>query len=211
VSWILGTHDARSRFAVVNSLAWLATIEIGAAGGKEGMSDMAFLPFRDRSRIVLFRWPAVVAGLFVALGIHIVLTAFGLGVVFLQQQSVEGGGSMAVAGLMLWSGFAWLVASFIGGYVTAWVADASRYVESLFHGLVLWGALTFILMFLPPSAMGIGADTESLALPTLISSVAWFVAIGGLLSVGTTVWGAIIGSRVVAEVETKEASTYRAA
>jgi hypothetical protein len=211
VSWILGTHDARSRFAVVNSLAWLVTIEIGAAGGTEGMSDMAFLPFRDRSRIVLFRWPAVVAGLFVALGIHIVLTAFGLGVVFLQQQSVEGGGSMAVAGLMLWSGFAWLVASFIGGYVTAWVADASRYVESLFHGLVLWGALTFILMFLPPSAMGIGADTESLALPTLISSVAWFVAIGGLLSVGTTVWGAIIGSRVVAEAETKEASTYRAA
>ena len=32
-----------------------------------------------------------------------------------------------------------------------------------------------------------------------------------LLSLGTTVWGAIIGSRVVAEVETKEAGTYRAA
>jgi hypothetical protein len=91
------------------------------------------------------------------------------------------------------------------------VADASRYVESLFHGLVLWGAMTFVLMFLPPSTMGIGADAESFTLPSIVSSVAWFVAIGGLLSLGTTVWGAVIGSRVVAEVETKEASTYRAA
>jgi hypothetical protein len=172
---------------------------------------MPFLPFRDRARIVLFRWPAIVAGLSVALGLHIVLTAFGLGVVFLQQQSAEGGSSMAAAGLLLWSGLAWIIAGFIGGYVTAWVADSSRYLESLFHGLVLWGALTFILMFLPPSTMGIGAETEALPAPTIISSVAWFVAIGGLLSLGTTVWGAIVGSRVVAEVETKEAGTYRAA
>ena len=172
---------------------------------------MAFLPFRERARIVLFRWPAVIAGLFVALGIHIVLTAFGLGVVFLQEQSAESGSSMAAAGLLVWSGFAWVIAAFIGGYVTAWVADASRYVESLFHGLVLWGALTFILMFLPPSTMGIGLDTEALPTPNIVSSVAWFVALGGLLSLGSTVWGAIIGSRVVAEVETKEAGTFRAA
>jgi hypothetical protein len=172
---------------------------------------MAFLPFRDRAKIVLFRWPAIVAGLFVALGIHIVLTAFGRGVVFLQTESGEGGSSMAAAVLLLWSGLAWVTASFIGGYVTAWVADASRYVESLFHGLVLWGALTFVLMFLPPSAMGIGADVETLPALSVISSVAWFVAIGGLLSLGTTVWGAVIGSRVVAEVETKEPGTYRAA
>ena len=172
---------------------------------------MAFLPFRERARIVLFRWPAVVAGLSVALGIHIVLTAFGLGVVFLQTQSSEGGSSMAATGLLLWSGFAWVTAAFIGGYVTTWVADASRYVESLFHGLVLWGALTVILMFLPPTTMGIGADPESLPVPSVITSVAWFVAIGGLLSLGTTVWGAIIGSRVVEEVETKETGTYRAA
>jgi hypothetical protein len=172
---------------------------------------MAFLPFRDRARIVLFRWPAIVAGLFVALGIHIVLTAFGLGVVFLQSQSAEGGSSMATAVLLLWSGLAWITAAFIGGYVTAWVADASRYAESLFHGLVLWGALTFILMFLPPSTMGISAEAEPPLSPSIVSSVAWFIAIGGLLSLGTTIWGAVIGSRVVAEVETKETGTYRAA
>ena len=59
--------------------------------------------------------------------------------------------------------------------------------------------------------MGISTDSESPPALSLISSVAWFVAIGGLLSLGTTVWGAIIGSRVVGEVETKEAGTYRAA
>lgn len=172
---------------------------------------MAFLPFRDRARLVLFRWPAVLAGLLVALGVHIVLTAFGLGVVFLQAQSGDGGSSMAAAGLLLWSGFAWVIASFIGGYVTAWIADASRYMESLFHAFVLWGALTVALMFLPPSTMGIVPEGESLPPMSLISSVAWFVAIGGLLSLGTTVWGAVIGSRVVAEVESKETGTYRAA
>src|SRR5687767_10407734 len=99
---------------------------------ERGMT-MAFLPFRDRARIVLFRWPAIVAGLSVALGIHIVLTAFGLGVVFLQNQSAIGGSSLAAAGLLLWSGLAWVTASFIGGYVSAWVAAASRYVESVIY------------------------------------------------------------------------------
>ena len=173
---------------------------------------MAFLPFRDRARIVLFRWPAIGAGLFVALGIHIVLTAFGLGIVFTENRVSDGGGFAAV-GLLIWSGVAWMIASFIGGYVTAWVADASRYAESLFHGLVLWGVLTFVLMFLPPSTMGINAiESESLLLPTVLSSVAWFVAIGGLLSLGTTIWGAVIGSHVVAKAETEAAEeTYRAA
>jgi hypothetical protein len=170
---------------------------------------MAFLSFRDRASIVMFRWPAVVAGLFVALGIHIVVTAFGLGVAFADHGMQEG---MTSIGLLLWSGVAWIVASFIGGYVAAWIADSSRYLESLFHGLVLWGLLTFVLMFLPPSTMGVGA-TLSGAPPTanVISWVAWFVAIGGVLSLGTTIWGAIIGSRVVADVETKAADTYRAA
>jgi hypothetical protein len=172
---------------------------------------MAFLSFRDRATSLTFRWPAIVAGLFVALGIYIVLTAFGLGVVFLQDQSREGGSGMATAALLLWSGVAWITASFIGGYVTAWVADVSGYVESLFHGLVLWGALTFVLMFLPPTTMGISAESEMPVSLSLISSVAWFVAIGGLLSLGTTIWGAMVGSRVVAEVETKASGRYRAA
>ena len=175
------------------------------------VGTMAFLPFRDRTRIMQFRWPAIAAGLSVALGIHIVLTAFGLGVVFLQSQSAEGASSTATGALLLWSGLSWVMAGFIGGYITAWVADASRYVESLFHGLVLWGALTFILMFLPPSTMGITSEAEPALSPSTISSVAWFVAIGGLLSLGTTIWGAVIGSRVVAEVETKHTGTYRAA
>ena len=171
---------------------------------------MAFLPFRDRAKIVLFRWPAIAAGLFVALGIHIVLTAFGLGILFTESRSSDG--SSATTGLLIWSGLAWIAASFIGGYVTAWVADASRYAESLFHGLVLWGVLTFVLMFLPPSTMGITAgEPESLLLPSIFSSVAWFVAVGGLFSLGTTIWGAVIGSHAVAEMETKEAGSYRAA
>jgi hypothetical protein len=59
--------------------------------------------------------------------------------------------------------------------------------------------------------MGISADSEMPVSLSLISSVAWFVAVGGLLSLGTTIWGAMVGSRVVAEVETKASGRYRAA
>ncbi len=171
---------------------------------------MALMRFGERGKAPVFHWSAVAAGLFVALGVHIVLTAFGLGVAFLGSESGEGGGT--AVGLLIWSGVAWILASFLGGYVTAWVADSSRYIEGLFHGLVLWGAVTFVLMFLPPSTMGIGAvGSDSLPVSAVISSVAWFVAIGGLLSFGTTIWGAMIGSRVVERVETKAADSYRAA
>src|SRR5215813_2548178 len=167
---------------------------------------MAFLPFRDRMTIVMFRWPAIIAGLFVALGIHIVVTAFGLGIAFADRDPLHEG--MTSIGLLLWSGVAWIAASFVGGYVAAWIADSSRYLESLFHGFVLWGLLTFVLMFLPPSTMGVAATLSGVA-PT--ANVISLVAIGGIPALGTTLWGAIIGSRVVAEVETKTADTYRAA
>ena len=72
------------------------------------VGTMAFLPFRDRTRIMQFRWPAIAAGLSVALGTHIVLTAFGLGVVFLQSQSAEGASSTATAALLLWSGLCFM-------------------------------------------------------------------------------------------------------
>jgi|SRR5215217_6777492 len=171
---------------------------------------MTALGFRDRSRLPAFHWAAVGAGLFVALGIHIVATAFGLGVAFSSTTVMEEGG--AGIGLLLWSGLAWILGAFVGGYVTAWVADSTRYLEGLFHGIVLWGVLTFVLMFLPPSTMGVGSTLSDTTLsPAIISSVAWFIAIGGLLSLGTTVWGAVIGSRVVEQVETKSGESYRAA
>lgn len=171
---------------------------------------MAVSLVRDRKKLPAFHWPAVGAGLFVALGIHIVATAFGLGVAFARNGAMEEGpGSI---GLLLWSGLAWVTGAFVGGYITAWVADSSRYIEGLFHGLVLWGVLTFVLMFLPPSTMGVGATISDVAPSAIvISSVAWFVALGGVLSLVTTIWGALIGSRVVDEVETKPADSYRAA
>jgi hypothetical protein len=171
---------------------------------------MPLMRFGERAKLPVLHWSAVGAGLFVALGLHIMLTSFGLGIAFLGNDVAEGG--ITAVGLLFWSGLAWLAASFLGGYVMAWVADATRYVESLFHGLVLWGVLTFVLMFLPPSTMGIGTSgTDALLSPTVISSVAWFVALGGLLSLGTTIWGALIGSRVVEQVEGKTADTYKAA
>jgi hypothetical protein len=172
---------------------------------------MGIAKFIDRASLPMVQWPAVGAGLFVALGIHIVLTAFGLGIAFMGDDGIEGG--TAAIGLLLWSGLVWIMASFVGGYVAGWVSGSFRYVGGLFHGLVMWGVLTFVLMFLPPSTtMGVGAmGSDSAPSVPIISSVAWFVAIGGMLSLGSTIWGALLGSRVVEQVEAKTADTYRAA
>jgi len=171
---------------------------------------MIFLSFRDRSKLVLFRWPAVAAGLSVALGFHIVVSALGLGMAYAGAGSFRDGSTGYW--VLAWSAAAWLAAAFIGGYVTAWISDASSYVESVFHGLTLWGLLTVILMVLPPTAMSLGAMlAETVPSSEIVSFVAWFVAIGGLLSLGTTIWGSIIGRRVVETVEAKMTEGYRAA
>lgn len=162
------------------------------------------------TKVPVLRWSAVGAGFFVALSIHIVLTAFGLGVAFLGFDAPDG--RVTAGGLLIWSGFAWLVGSFIGGYVTAWLGETLRYLEGLLHGLVLWGTLTLMLLFLPPSTMGIGVvGSEALLEPDVISSVAWFIAIGGLLSLGTAIGGTVMGSRAMDQVEAQAAETQRAA
>src|SRR5215210_5606647 len=104
---------------------------------------MRIATFLRRGPLPIFQWSAVGAGLFVALGIHIVLTAFGLGIAFMGDDGMEGG--TAAIGLLLWSGLAWIMASFVGGYVAGWVSGSFRYVGGLFHGLVMWGVLTFVL------------------------------------------------------------------
>ena len=53
---------------------------------------MEILSFHDRARLVVFRWPAIGAGLFIALGVHIVLTSFGLGIAFFGSDVAEGYG-----------------------------------------------------------------------------------------------------------------------
>ncbi|HMU53375.1 MAG TPA: hypothetical protein PKA61_00125 [Nitrospira sp.] len=171
---------------------------------------MVFLSFRDRSKLVLFRWSAVGAGLCVALGLHIVASALGLGIAYAGAGSIAEGSTGYL--VLAWSGAAWLAAAFVGGYVAAWVADSSSYVESIFHGLTLWGLLTVVLMVLPPTAMSLGGMLAETVPPSeIVSFVAWFVAIGGLLSLGTTIWGSIVGSRVVESVEAKMTEGYRAA
>ncbi len=163
------------------------------------------LQFRERVPLQ-FHLPAVIAGLFVAVGIQIVCTAFGLGVTFFNKEATEDGAFSI--GLLVWSGLSWTIAAFVGGYVTAWVADSTRYVGGLFHGLALWGLLTFVVMFLPPST---SAAADTILSASVIASVAWFVSIGGLFSMGSSIWGAIIGSHVVEQVEAKKAETHRAA
>src|SRR5439155_1421676 len=70
-------------------------------------------------------WAGIWAGLFVGLGIQIVLTALGLGIGLIAS------GSSATdyiahlpKGVEVWSGLVWLLSAFLGGYVAAWMSGA---------------------------------------------------------------------------------------
>lgn len=154
-------------------------------------------------------WSSVAAGLIVAVGAYIVLNAFGLGVAFIGDALMEG---EVVLGLLLWSGLVWIAVSFLGGYVAAWSANAITYPESLFLGLVLWGSLTSVVLFLPPSTMALGTvGLDVVTSPAVIASVTWFVAGGGLVSLVTTVWGTLVGSRVAGRRQIARTEQSRAA
>lgn len=186
------------------------TVHSESNRSKKGRPIMVTTSFVERSKIPVFHWSGVIAGLLVALGVYIVCVAFGLGLTFAGNGVLDE--EIAGLGLFLWSSLGWSVAAFIGGYVTAWISAASRYGESLFHSLTLWGLMTCVLLLLSPNALGVGPTLAGAVLsPHLISFTSWFMAVGGVLSLGSTIWGGVTGSRVLRKADMKTTDSYRAA
>src|SRR5213593_4841600 len=82
-------------------------------------------------------WAGIWAGLFVGLGIQIMLTSLGLGI------GLTSSGSSATdyiihlpRGVEVWSGLVWLFSAFLGGYVAAWMSGAYSRSAGVFHGFV---------------------------------------------------------------------------
>jgi hypothetical protein len=81
-------------------------------------------------------WPAIFGGTFLALGIMLILSLFGLAV-------GTAAGSLATAGVKVWLGIWSLVTMFVGFFAGGWLAartsESQAKSDGRLHGLVVWG------------------------------------------------------------------------
>ncbi len=93
-----------------------------------------------QAQVPVFRWGAVFAGAFVALGLWVLLYAFGLavGLTSLDPNNPNVIGTWTG----IWSFVAPLIALFVGGLVAARGAGPVDRTVGLLHGAVVWGLTT---------------------------------------------------------------------
>src|SRR4051794_17786669 len=90
-------------------------------------------------------WPAVFAGLIIALAVELVLSVLGISIgatavnpLTADQSAAQGFG----IGAAIWLIVVTIISLFIGGWVAGRLSGFARSTEGLLHGLVTWGTLT---------------------------------------------------------------------
>ena len=118
-------------------------------------------------------WPAIFAGVVLAVSIQILFTLLGAGIGFGTVDVVRGSTPDA-SSLGIGAGVWWVVSSFvalfIGGYSAAWLAGIEIRFDGLLHGLVTWGISTLLIMWLLTSAIGGIVGTGFSALGSVASA-----------------------------------------
>lgn len=100
-------------------------------------------------------WGAVFAGAVAAIGLWMLLLAFGLAV-GASTLDVQDAGSAKATGIFtgIWGGLAPLIALFIGGIVAGRGAGVAKRGDGALHGFVTWGLATIAGAWLVTSLLG---------------------------------------------------------
>lgn len=104
-----------------------------------------------RSRI---SWSSVIAGAVTALAMYVLLSSLGvaIGISVIQQVNDRDLG----IGASIWAIASTLLALFIGGCVTTRLAVGETKGEALIHGIVLWGVVFAMLLWLMVGGVQLG-------------------------------------------------------
>lgn len=102
-------------------------------------------------------WPALFAGVFLVLAIEILLDMLGIGIgLGLVTPSESGTADISSygTGAGIWWLVSALIALFIGGYASAWLAGVERRFDGMLHGLVVWAIATLLTIYLLTTVVG---------------------------------------------------------
>jgi len=101
------------------------------------------------------RWAAVLAGLAVGLGMHLLLLLIGAAAGFAVYGTGEHPGSDSISlAAALWNSISLLVATTIGGYVAARASGLRRTADGVLHAVASWGASMLCNALLAGSVAG---------------------------------------------------------
>jgi hypothetical protein len=99
-------------------------------------------------------WGAIFAGAVTALAIYLVLTLLG-GAIGLTVSDDVGSGAMA-SGAAFWAILTTAAALFLGGWVTTQCTVGENKIEAVVHGLLMWGVVLFMMLWLVSTGMRAG-------------------------------------------------------
>lgn len=101
------------------------------------------LPLRSR-----LSWPAIFAGITLAIAIQLVLALLGTGIGFSLVDPVQGttpeAGSFGIGAGIYWIAST-IVSLGIGSYAAARVAGVNDRFDGLVHGLTIWGLIPVLI------------------------------------------------------------------
>jgi hypothetical protein len=99
-------------------------------------------------------WGAVLAGAVVTLALYLVLTMLGAAI------GLSAGGWTRLDTIsvyaMIWAALSTCVALFAGGCVTSMLTAGETKLESVVHGVILWGSVMAILLWMTAAGMQAG-------------------------------------------------------
>lgn len=101
-------------------------------------------------------WPAIFAGVVVAIAVHIALNVLGLGIGLGAIDIMSSGQPMQGLGIgtLIWYVLSVLISLFIGGWVSSRLSGIATTDSSMLHGVLTWGLFTIVSLFIVTTAIG---------------------------------------------------------
>jgi hypothetical protein len=103
-----------------------------------------------------FSWQGILAGVVLALAIHLMLSLLGAGIgaATVDPRSEQNPAAGLGVGSAVWLGLTTIIAMFVGGWVAARTSAAFRSGDGMLHGAVVWGATTLVALYFLTSTIG---------------------------------------------------------
>lgn len=115
------------------------------------LSDKSAIGFISR-----LSWSAIIAGVFIAIAVQLLLSLLGLGIGFGSIDPVEETKPFSGlgTGALIWWIVTMLISVFTGGWVAGWFSDHVQKTDLVLHGLLTWCLLTFLNLYMITSSVG---------------------------------------------------------